>query len=345
MHRKILSVMFCIFCAPSCKPSQPTASKEEAFALDQRLKQTHLSKIVEDKGRVEFCVDTKGTVPRDMPEKVSTETASALKEWLGALNGYADWPYDNVNIKAVNCSQARSNTIKIHLQENIEVPGLSLKLQNLFCVRFGVSAACNYHNRPYSLPATREIFLGVDGPSRFTILHELGHIFGLGDIYFEKGIRENIPQPFLSKLSVMECSAEHLQKDDINGLRWQWDFVKGRKSFKNADCGSGYQEWQPGTFKKTGALFCVANDTYIEGFRCDKPYLRICLENGGGKTCVNGTTSCGPLVTTITATPPSTHDWFAAEGEPCLNECIENHGGVACISTCQKRHPLRPRKN
>ncbi len=351
MSYKWFLAIACALALWSCKPNLNTTAEESTFGIDKKISAASLLKqIASNSGKVQVCFDTKGTISKEMLAEVSANTISAIKEWQGALKGYADWPYNELTIEVikpylqlstgrVECPGTNFGAIKIHLHEYVIASELTLK--GLFCTQFPKGAECSPLRRAWALLTTRDIFLGAGeerSHSRQTILHEIGHIFGLADVYYELDVQENIPQLFNDEdNSVMKCTSQQLTNDDINGIRWVWDYIKGRNNLKHADCSSGYKEWQTGTYQKTGTLFCVRDTALFKVFACPKPQTKTCLENKEGKVCLQKCTSKGVKLHT---TAPSNEDWFNTDGFLCTVTCINKQGGGACIPTCLKSNPL-----
>lgn len=163
---------------------------------------------------------------------------------------------------------------------------------------------------------------------RFLMLHEMGHILGLDDLYYEKGVFDNAPKD--QRTSIMRCDEidlVHAGSDDAEGIKVVWDYIRGRLSSSKLSCGKGWFEVKPDLWKKTGILYCR------EGMLvCNKVKLENCvLETKPNATsCLKQKSICWDSPNSGTALPKG----VVTPIVDCLTECLENKGGKACIEKC-----------
>jgi hypothetical protein len=261
--RKVFLVAFChLVVLVNCKPKLVSQAGVENYGVAKwGVDTSYLKQIVANNGRVDLCIDRQGEPGEDLYlNTVPNAAQKAIKEWTRVLYGYRDWPFREVAVNWVNASSqqcpANKKIIRIHVLERGVWDGSKNIVKNTFCAQFQTAPVCADIVRSYAHWFDREIFLIAGRPSDFDriILHELGHIFGLADVYHERGYSDYAPINPVA--SVME-NATHvaIDGDDAQGLRWVWDAIQGRRDFENPSCGTGYRD--SGAYKQAGILYCV----------------------------------------------------------------------------------------
>lgn len=99
--------------------------------------------------------------------------------------------------------------------------------------------------RSYAMPALGEIWLDLSAEMNQralsqTVLHELGHLFGMLDTYREEGALSNESREFQPLATVMSSDrVNELANDDREGIRALWKAVSLRERYPS--CPSGYK--------------------------------------------------------------------------------------------------------
>jgi hypothetical protein len=314
---------------------------------------SYLKQIVANNGRVDICIDLKGNPGEDLYlNTVPNAAQKSIKEWTRVLYGYRDWPYREVAVNWVNPSSqqcpANKEIIRIHVLERGVLSDSKNIVKNTFCTQFQTAPICADIVRSYALPLNREIFLIPEGTNNIdrTILHELGHIFGLHDVYHEKGRYDYVPANPVASVMADNATSVAINGDDAQGLRWIWDAIQGRRDFENPSCGTGYKD--SGTYKQAGILYCVPTNvpksqtTNSQSFNpnpnsnttklvCNRTELTQCLMYKGGSKCI--TDKCR---TEKSGTQPGVDDLQFTFGAQTLRDCVANGGGAACIMSAQR---------
>lgn len=161
--------------------------------------------IERNAGTLPLSLGYLGVYPAPMDDAaMRVNIDSAVKAWAGALNGNPYWNYPS--------------------------PDVVFSAQPV--VRVIVDASVQ---RSYAIPESHEIrlspmYLNAQDPNSYrVILHEMGHMFGLADTYWEPGLQTPINQP----PGIMNyCYAyDEPQADDIAGANAVYEYMNGRGPF------------------------------------------------------------------------------------------------------------------
>ncbi len=236
-------------------------------------------------------------------QQLLATVSSALKTWLSALS-------DKKNIAAEFSFTKRSVAPSLDVIDNYKLStGLFRRAPHFGIIFFCKPGQSHVMIREDRFP-TMSLYYGyrVDGElgaserdkySALTILHELGHVFGLGDTYLDpsKTDRYNYSDGGHSStigkqpLSVMSASYVfdpfanedmHLGEDDIQGLRWLYQaFVEK----KDSPCPEQYvyEESTKGCAPRYPLIFLVRQGNFWAILNADswaKHYLDERDENG-----------------------------------------------------------------
>jgi hypothetical protein len=253
-HRRavvLATLVGLLACAP--KPQQGEGSGLQYALMGSTLEATSRWSILRDidqaRGQLSILVvDKSPGVSRGdnapLVRRAADFIRRAVEKWNVPLAGVDGWKWSEVDVTMVD-ENADNHVTKIDrstlrpAEDGARAcrldpaswlpsrPGLLVVVLDSSC------------GRSFALPWARVIVLA--GPElradnnrlERVVLHEYGHIVGLGDTYDEPGYQSVVGQPD----SVMRTAAHlDLEPDDIAGVRALWDHISNGKS----PCGSGY---------------------------------------------------------------------------------------------------------
>ncbi|MBX3229189.1 MAG: SH3 domain-containing protein [Labilithrix sp.] len=195
--------------------------KEEDFAvLPVDSTSSILSAIEVSEGMPDVCVGMIGYSEAERPAAYARLTAaitSAANQWNALLVGNPMWRLKarispNYMLQTTECTQMMYTGFNVNIWKDVE------RFKNEYCAKSnmadGCSAAASWRRRTFSLgPWNR--YREVDPLDSFTVLHEYGHLLGLGDTYRILGKNDwRGEQP----PSVMNGESATLTEDDKLGL-------------------------------------------------------------------------------------------------------------------------------
>lgn len=207
-------------------------SSEVNYAVNESANKVSLLRDVDSKNLISVCIQERiptfvkaqGITDADIAKRlneVQASTDSALKTWLSFLQFNQFWRRNNVNIVyymgANQCKNKPSDAITIETDVGVSA--------NLRCAGFYLPEPDGRLCRAHAYPLQRQIKLASSGwhGGERVVAHELGHIFGLGDVYDEDGRQTGVET--MNENSIMGRSS-FFTADDMLGINGVWSYVK-----------------------------------------------------------------------------------------------------------------------
>lgn len=195
--------------------------------------------------------------------EIQAHIARAIHDWTTLLKGHKKWRPTNVRL------QFKSN---IDLTETCgkpdspasqgSDPDRDIKIFKWAQQKGFLDFSQNYYRqqgfkipvtRSFSLVSQRKVILDHhDENLPFVLLHEIGHLFGVGDTYVETGYQTKIGE---HPPSVMNGKSKTLTADDRNGI---WSVLDNAINGTHA-CKTGHTQYKTQTGRSSDQLYCVPN--------------------------------------------------------------------------------------
>lgn len=277
MHMKMFSNLSLVLCAIALAFVGAAACKARTFDKSSLLKSAFLPahygnnsffKNVEAKGKVVVDLYYLGNPPplKVEIEQVKTVLTSHLQAWLSLMDDHPEWRLKSKEVLV------EFGPVQFELPPNFKLNSTSstgkesLKFIYTRDPEVFFSKVCSLYGESSSKPADRSLCYSAASPldviimsgplnrghestlkrQHWAILHEVGHLFGLGDVYDTSEVPEIEGRPTKFK-SVMYGDSEELTDDDKLGLWAQYNFLKTGKR----DCSGFGNRVTPSATTKT----------------------------------------------------------------------------------------------
>jgi hypothetical protein len=306
---------------------QKENSADTQYAVSANLIQNSLLKDIRKSKKVVVCAEVKGTTAENHAmyhAELKSSFAYAVQTWSDQLKKLPQkWNVDNIEMvyKPQACAKADSHVLVALLVGEKETFPERASQYHQSCVLD--KERC----RSFAIPSDSRIVLeGEDflDRSKFLALHELAHLFGLGDTYIEPGRYDGFPK---QPASVMNGETPIPTQDDLDALSAILDALDGKLGgASNPGCPSQFTT----TKTDNGQIYCtpkagskpppskVENNTQtVQPLKCNLRPLEDCLLNKRGVACLQENCMSG----TLTCPDPRG-----------LENCITFGGGRGCIS-------------
>jgi hypothetical protein len=217
-------------CASADEDTWPDAAESNFSVMPMTERLSILPAIEKSDGKPEVCVGLIGFPQEDESETLSMVIAlmtDAANQWNALLKDYPLWFFHG-DIAPVFAGQRGACTATNQKGFNINIWAKPAQFKKDFCTSQGLPVSgCS----SAAIPQKRTMFLGPwnrtveqDPLDSFVMLHEYGHLLGLGDTYRVPGVNDwKGEQP----PSVMNGESVELTDDDKLGL---WVAVRGLKN-------------------------------------------------------------------------------------------------------------------
>ena len=248
------------------------------------LRDVNKASKLQNTADIKYPVCLYGNVPIDADSlnKGFQSVEIALNKWSDALEADPFWPVRSITVEKVGdstrCPSVRSG----------------VRVLKVFADKVNQRAVANFYFTQIVTPATSEggSMFGQDG-MKYLMLHEIGHILGLGDAYVEKGYQT----PEFQAPSAMNGQSAELTEDDVDAIKHLWAKMSGRTS---AVCPVGYIVG-PASENRFFNTFCIKTKSL--GASDIRTFANKCLTVNGNKVVQADCTGDRSQIFDISAAP------------------------------------------
>lgn len=239
MILKVLSI-FTVVTLVSCRVEK-NEQAEVLYSSDAFLSSHSLLPEINKTGRVEACFQPIGgsqTERQETFQEVNQALSVAVEGWNQFLVGQPGWNQNKITVNVTpreNCApSSQTLTIRAFINDASFQKLCSNMYPNIPLKDLPTKCRSHTYVKDHLINLEKE---SIDNRLDHVILHEYGHIIGMGDTYYEDGY---IPKSATGGQpnSVMN-GPNPLSPDDRDGIRAVWQAIRQGNSFSNF-CSKGY---------------------------------------------------------------------------------------------------------